>query len=37
MNCDSNLAAVLTTVKLDMSKFKKLLTLSGSIYVVRPK
>jgi len=37
INYDSNLAALLTAVTLDKSKFKILLTLSDSIYVVGPK
>jgi len=34
MSCDSNLAALLTTVTLGKSKFKRMLTLSDSIHVV---
>jgi len=34
---DLNLAALLTAVTLGKSKFKKLLTLSDSVYVVCPK
>jgi len=37
MNCDSNLAVLLTTVTLGKTKFKKMLTLSDSIHVVVPK
>jgi len=37
INCDSNLAAVLTTVTLSKSEFKKLLTLSDSIQYLLEK
>jgi len=37
INCDLNLAALLTTVTLGKTKFKKLLILSDSIHVVSLK